>query len=47
MFYAPWCGHCKKMKPQFDAAAEKLKAKGIDGKLAAVDCTIERSLAEK
>ena len=47
MFYAPWCGHCKKMKPGFAAAAEKLKADGIVGKLAAVDATIDRSLGER
>lgn len=25
MFYAPWCGYCKKMKPDFSAAATELK----------------------
>uniref|UniRef100_A0A914UM83 Thioredoxin domain-containing protein n=1 Tax=Plectus sambesii TaxID=2011161 RepID=A0A914UM83_9BILA len=45
MFYAPWCGHCKNMKPDYVDVAAKLKAKeGATGVLAAVDATEHRAL---
>jgi len=47
MFYAPWCGHCKKMKPEYDDAAKRLKEESVDGILAAVDCTKEQALAKR
>lgn len=47
MFYAPWCGHCKALKPHFSEAANILEREEIPGILAAVDATFAPTLAEK
>ena len=47
MFYAPWCGHCKRAKPHFVSAAAKMVEQGMSGKLAAVDCTIHQQLSKR
>lgn len=47
-FYAPWCGHCKALEPEYDAAAKVFSEReNNEIRLAKVDATIEGDLAAK
>lgn len=46
-FYAPWCGHCKKLTPHFIEAAAKLAEQDPPRFLAKVDATENKELAER
>eukprot|EP00270_Netrium_digitus_P011338 TRINITY_DN35_c0_g1_i5.p1 TRINITY_DN35_c0_g1~~TRINITY_DN35_c0_g1_i5.p1 ORF type:complete len:440 (-),score=150.18 TRINITY_DN35_c0_g1_i5:181-1500(-) len=43
-FFAPWCGHCKKLAPEWKRAAKSLKGRVNLGQ---VDCTVEQELAKR
>ncbi|KAJ9070552.1 protein disulfide-isomerase precursor [Entomophthora muscae] len=44
-FFAPWCGHCKTLAPQYETAASLLKETPL--KLAEVDCTVHKSVCDE
>ena len=43
-YYAPWCGHCTKLKPEYMLLADSLSSVG-GLKVAAVDATAHTTLA--
>lgn len=43
-FFAPWCGHCKRLEPEWAAAATELKGKV---KLGALDATVHTVMASR
>ena len=43
-FYAPWCGHCQRLEPEWKEAANKLKG---EVKVAKIDATVSTRLGQQ
>lgn len=43
MMYAPWCGHCKNMKPAYTELSTQLEDQFV---MAAIDCTVEKATCD-
>ncbi|KAH7280411.1 hypothetical protein KP509_37G065900 [Ceratopteris richardii] len=43
-FFAPWCGHCKKLAPEWKKASKELKGKA---QLGHVNCDVEKDLMSR
>ena len=46
-FYAPWCGHCKRLAPTWTQLAEEYPDGNGKVNVVKVDCTVQKDLCSK
>lgn len=44
-FYAPWCGHCKKMAPDYAKLAKRVHGENEEVRIAKVDSTEQKTVS--
>lgn len=44
-FYAPWCGHCKKMAPGYSKLGKRMMDENSNVKIAKLDATVHKESA--
>jgi protein disulfide-isomerase-like protein len=42
-YYAPWCSHCVKLAPAYEALAEKIQVEELDVSIVKIDCEADRA----
>ena len=46
-FYAPWCGHCKKMAPDYSKLAKRVHSESEHVFIAKLDATEQKTVASE
>ena len=46
-FYAPWCGHCKRLAPTWNKLSRTLQERSSRTRVAKVDCTVHRRVCSR
>lgn len=47
LFYAEWCGYCKKFKPVFNQAKKQMDNSNKKVRLVSVDCDVNKELSKQ